>query len=123
VKTDKLEHIPVDQLVEQFVEIGLQQDNALLTGEIANFNRLYGQKMDVLAQLKKRDGDQRHALLPLYNHPNTQVRLNAVKATLAVQPQEARRALEAIANSKIYPQAGDAGMSIINLDSGIFKPT
>jgi hypothetical protein len=30
---------------------------------------------------------------------------------------------EAIANSQHYPQAGDAGMSIVNLERGIYKPT
>ena len=74
-------------------------------------------------ELKARDGDQRRELLSLYNHPNAQVRLNAVKATLAVAPEPARRALQAIADSREYPQAGDAGMSIWNLERGIFKPT
>src|SRR5262249_46404110 len=68
-------------------------------------------------------GDQRRALLPLYDHPNAQVRLKAVKATLAVAPERARRMLEIIADSREYPQAGDAGMTIDALDQGIFKPT
>ena len=41
----------------------------------------------------------------------------------AVAPPEARRKLEAIADSQWFPQAGDAGMSLLNLDRGIFKPT
>jgi uncharacterized protein DUF2019 len=51
------------------------------------------------------------------------VRLTAAKATLAVSPDAARRLLRSIADSKEYPQAGDAGMSLVNLDRGIFKPT
>jgi hypothetical protein len=47
----------------------------------------------------------------------------AVKATLAVAPERARRMLEIIAESREYPQAGEAGMSIDNLERGIFKPT
>ena len=31
--------------------------------------------------------------------------------------------LETIAESREFPQAGEAGMSIDNLDAGIFKPT
>jgi len=50
-------------------------------------------------------------------------RLNSMKATLALAPDAARRALEALAASREFPQAGDAGMSLINLDRGIFKPT
>ena len=45
------------------------------------------------------------AQLRLYEHPNAQVRLKAVKATLAVAPVKGRRMLEAIAGSREYPQA------------------
>ena len=51
-----------------------------------------------------------------------QVRLNAAKLTLAVAPKAAREALEAIASSHHYPQAGDAGMTLFALDDGIFEP-
>lgn len=57
-------------------------------------------------ELNACDGDQRRELLRLYDHPNAQVRLNAVKATLAVTPEPARRSLRAIPNSREYPQGG-----------------
>jgi hypothetical protein len=31
--------------------------------------------------------------------------------------------LKLMAGSREYPQAGDAGMTLINLERGIFKPT
>jgi hypothetical protein len=34
-----------------------------------------------------------------------------------------RRMLQTIADSNWMPQAGDAGMSLSNLDRGVFKPT
>jgi hypothetical protein len=74
-------------------------------------------------ELKMRHGDQRRELLSLYDHPNVQVRLNAAKVTLAVAPEPAREVLQAISDSLEYPQAGDAGMSLWNLEQGIFKPT
>jgi hypothetical protein len=77
----------------------------------------------VEGELKARTGDQRRALLVLYDHPNAQVRLKAAKATLAVAPQAARRMLQIIRESKEYPQAGDAGMTIRAIESGIFRPT
>jgi hypothetical protein len=40
-----------------------------------------------------------------------------------VAPERARRMLEIIAESREYPQAGDAGMTIDCLDRGIFKRT
>ena len=94
-----------------------------LGGETTKFNRLFARMMDVSNELKSRDGDQRVQLLQLFSHPNMQVRLQAAKLTMAVAPVEARAQLEAIAASKWFPQAGDAGMSLWNLDNGVFKPT
>ena len=123
MKRSKLQDMTVNQLVERFTAITLEQDNALLRNEYAKFNRLFEQMEDVKRELKARDGDQRRALLPLYNHPNAQARLKAMKATLAVAPERARRMLEIIAESGEFPQAGEAGMSLVNLERGIFKPT
>jgi hypothetical protein len=123
MKKPDLHDMSVDQLVERFTAITLDQDKALLRNEIARFNRLFDQMEAVKQELKGRAGDQRRALLPLYDHPNAQVRLKAVKATLAVAPEAALRMLKAIAESREYPQAGEAGMSLYNLERGIFKPT
>jgi enoyl reductase-like protein len=122
-KPDKLQDMTVEQLVERFVAIALDQDKALFRREHAKFNRLFDQMEAVESELKARDGDQRRVLLNLYNHPNTQVRVKAVKATLAVAPEAALRRLKEIAESRQYPQAGEAGMSLFNLEQGIFKPS
>ena len=120
---DKLKKLTTDELVERFVAIGLAQDKALLYDEIGKFNRLFDEKQGVVDELKSWSGDQRHALLALYDHPNLQVRLNAVKNSLALAPEEGRRVLQAMSDSRRYPQAGDAGMTLWALDEGIFKPT
>jgi enoyl reductase-like protein len=122
-KPDKLQDMTVEQLVERFVAIALDQDKALFRREHAKFNRLFDQMEAVESELKARDGDQRRVLLNLYNHLNTQVRVKAVKATLAVAPEAALRRLKEIAESRQYPQAGEAGMSLFNLEQGIFKPS
>jgi HEAT repeat protein len=123
MKQLNLEAMTVDQLVKQFSEIGVAQDGALLENAINKFNHLYDQMEAVELELKIRSGDQRRILLSLYSHPNMQVRLSAAKATLAIAPQAARDALLAIKASKSQPQALDAGMSLRNLDKGIYKPT
>jgi ParB-like chromosome segregation protein Spo0J len=123
MKGTKLQGMTEDQLVDFFIALALAQDKALLRNEYAKFNRLFDEMEAVEQELKGRLGDQRHALLRLYEHPNAQVRLKAVKATLAVAPVAGRRMLKIIAESREYPQAGEAGMSILNLDRGIFKPT
>ncbi|MBM3543991.1 MAG: DUF2019 domain-containing protein [Alphaproteobacteria bacterium] len=123
MRPGELQMMSVAQLVERFEAIALAQDEAILYDEIKKFNRLFGQMENVKEELKSRVGDQRRALMVLYEHPNAQVRLKAAKATLAVAPQEARRLIEVIADSHEFPQAGDAGMTLLALDEGIFKPT
>ena len=112
----------VADLVELFAKIVVAQDAALLGGENTKFNRLFSKMMEVSNELKKRDGDQRTELTRLFVYPNMQVRLQAAKLTLTVAPAEARAQLQAIADSDWFPQAGDAGMSLLNLDRGVFKP-
>jgi len=51
-----------------------------------------------------------------------QVRLKAATHTLGVAPDEVRRLIQAIADSKWPPQALEAGMRIYNLDNGTFVP-
>ncbi len=122
MKRSGLSSLSVDKLVECFIEITLAQDEALLMDDYSRFNHLFVQMEAVKAELKGRSGDGRRALLRLFDHPNAQVRLKAAKATLAIDPQGARSVLEMIAKSQDYPQAGEAGMSLWNLDGGIFKP-
>ena len=118
-----LETATVDQLVERFVQICLVQDQALLREDIPEVNRLFAELKAVEHALKQRGNDQRRMLIPLYEHDNLQVRVKAAKATLALAPIAARAALEAIHASNWQPQALEAGMSIWNLDRGVYKPT
>ncbi len=111
----------VDQLVKRFTAIALDQYEALLDDDLARFRRLFDQMRTVLEELKARPGDQRRALLPLYKHPNVQVRLKAAKNTLAVAPEAALELLHIIAESRMHPQAGEARMSLWNLEKGTFN--
>jgi hypothetical protein len=117
-----LSDMTVEQLVERFAIIALDQHHAIRTDANAEYTRLFWQMEGVEEALKSRAGDQRRALLSLYDHAHAQVRLAAAKATLAVAPEDARKMLQAIQNSREYPQAGDAGMCLYTLDAGIFKP-
>lgn len=117
-----LKELSVAQLLELFADIGVRQDKALIVHDNATYNPLFWEMQTVEKELQDRPGDQRRALLKLFEYPNMQVRLAAAKATLAVAPKEARAAIESIAATTWYPQAGDAGMCLINLDRGIFVP-
>jgi hypothetical protein len=118
-----LKDMSLDQLLKRFVDLALDIDRGLLRGDITRVNELEEALHATRIEMKNRDGDQRRALLRLYDHPNTEVRLKAAKATLAVAPEMARRAIQAIAESGEYPQAGDAGMALSSLDRGTYKPT
>src|SRR5476649_2806149 len=117
-----LGEMTVSQLVERFVALGVAWDDADTEGNRKKINRLYWQIEAVQNELKARPGDARNELLRLYDHKNFEVRLKAAKATLAVAPEKARTALEAIASTNWF-QALDAGMTLSALDQGIFKPT
>jgi hypothetical protein len=112
----------VQELVERFVSIGLAQYDALYVADTKKFNRLYAMMADVRNELKSREGDQRRALLPLLDHPNLQVRMKAANTLLAISPILARKALESVRDSGIFPQAMDAGMTLSALDNGTFVP-
>lgn len=123
MKNESLQTASVIDLTERFLTSALAQFEAELNSNIRKQNKCVEEQMAIAAELKSRPGDQRSALLALYEHPNVQVRLNAARLTFAVAPKAARDIVQAIVDSKRQPQAMDAGMCLYALDQGIFKPT
>lgn len=68
MKQSKLADMTVEQLVERFTAIALDQDQAILMHQHAKFNRLFDEMQAVASELKGRHGDQRRALISLYDH-------------------------------------------------------
>ena len=89
--------LSLDQLVEHFESLALEQDEAMLRDQLGKYNKLYWEMESVENELKSRPGDQRLKLLTLFGHANAQVRMKAAEATLAVAPEAARKMLETIA--------------------------
>lgn len=123
MKQPRTQRMTIEELVTAYTAYALEQDEAMLREEQARANALVFTLKAIEDELKTRPDDQRAALMRLYDHPNAQVRLNAIRATLAIAPVKARAALVALANSKEYPAAGDAGMSLWALEQGIYKPS
>jgi len=123
MKRFELANMTTGDLVERFVSIGLAQYDALYVVDVKKYNRLYRKMEDVGDELKRRDGDQRRALLPLLDHANLQVRMKAAHTVLAISPALARRALESVRDSGIFPQAADASGTLRALDNGTYIPT
>lgn len=119
MKKVDLSNVTSDDLVQLFAENTREQDKALLLGQIAKYNRLFARMKEIHDELKARPGDQRRMLIQLFEFPNMQVRLQAAKLTKEVAPLEARAQLQAIVDSKWFPQAGDAGMSLSIMDGNI----
>lgn len=123
MKRFDLQTMTVVELVERFTALGVGQFEAELSSNIPKNNRLLLQMRDVTEELKRRPGDQRSALLPLFDHTNIQVRLMAARLTIAIAPAAARQVLQDIIESRRQPQALDAGMALRNIDTGVFKPS
>lgn len=111
------------ELVDEFEQLCLAQYVALDREEFAVYGRRYKIIQALTDELKSRGGDHRRLLKKFFGQGNFQVRLTAAHAVLAVDYEEARREMELIAESKWQPQAGDAGMSLWNLDRGVYRPT
>ncbi|MGA7385089.1 MAG: DUF2019 domain-containing protein [Methylocella sp.] len=122
MRQTNVKSMTIGQLVARFAEIGIAQDEALLYDEHKKFRRLYSQMDEVDKELRMRGPEARLALVQLFDHPNMQARLQAAKWSLGVAPVAARQVIESISESNWFPQAGEAGMTLSNLDSGIFKP-
>lgn len=122
MKRERFEGLAVAQLVERYTQAGIDEDKAEMKDDLPKRNRLCLQMFAIADELKSRPGDQRPALLTLYNHPNMEVRLMAAKATLAIASTEARKIIESIATSNWFPYTGDAGMCLEMLDQGVFVP-
>lgn len=122
MRSGKLKEFTIDELVDRFAILGIEQDKAERYGEIPKYNKLFKEMTAVDEELRARGREARLALPRLFNHSNMQVRVQAATFSLGVAPEAARKVLEAIRASKWQPQAMDAGMTLRGLDNGQYKP-
>ncbi len=118
-----LQGMTVNDLVQRFTEITIEQGLATKRYNIKRYTKLYNDMMEVANELRSRSGDQRRALMALYEHPAPKVRLMAAHMTLALAYPAARAVIQNIVDKKEWPFAGDAAGTLRNLDSGFYKPT
>ena len=121
MKTNDIKTLSLDELVEQFKQLALGQCQAELYGEYSKYNKLYRRIVAIKDELKRREGDQRRALVSLFEHPNAQVRLMAAQWALAVAPAAAQAVLQKISDQNEYPQAAHARQSLEAIDRGDSK--
>lgn len=121
MKTKPVTEMTSDELLDRFIEISVEQGKALAFFETARYKKLYGKLSAVVRELRARHGDERHRLLRLYDHPDLQVRFNAAGRAYALDPEAAIATFRAIKDSRQYPWAGHAGMSLSMLEMGLSK--
>ncbi|MDP3255694.1 DUF2019 domain-containing protein [Bosea sp. (in: a-proteobacteria)] len=112
-----------EEIVKRFEQLCIEQYDAMDREELGRVNRLVWRIHHLVMELKSRPGDQRRLLRRFFGHSNMQVRLSAAHANLAIDYPAARREIQDIANSKWEAQCLDAGMTLINLDNGIYRPS
>lgn len=128
-----LTSMKLDQLVKYFVDTAIEEEEAILgsttdmsdpTREAAvkRMNELYDEMERIDHELRKRGREARLALMPLYDHPNAQVNLQAAHYTLGVAPAVARERLQVIADSGWAPQFWQARSIMSALENGNLKP-
>jgi hypothetical protein len=111
----------IEQLVEDFASIAVEQYKAQLYSQTAKYNRLFDKIVALKDELKRRAGDQRSALTSLFAHSNPQVRLMAAQWALAVAPAAAQAVLQKISDQNEYPQAAYARQSLDAIKRGDSK--
>jgi hypothetical protein len=121
-KRTPLDQLSVADLVQRFLSTTLAQYEAELRAENGKYNRLYREMRAIRDELKRREGDQRRALLPFIDHPNGQVRLMAASSLLTIVPDRAKKALQTVRESRIVPQSVNAAFLLDGLQDGSFVP-
>ena len=123
MKKQPLSKLTVAQLADRFAELGLEQYEAHEEDDIPRVNRLY-RKMDAIdEELRARGREARLALVPLFDHPNVQVRMQAARFAFALAPEAARKCLQAIGDSGMPPQYLYARLALQFIDDGTAKLT
>ncbi|HYM17659.1 MAG TPA: DUF2019 domain-containing protein [Micropepsaceae bacterium] len=110
-------------LIDRFREVALEEQIALLDSDAGKFRPLYENMQAIDAELRGRGSAARAALLTLLDDDNLRVRYEAAVRCLGIAPARARRVLGEIVASCKMPEAGDAGMTLLNLERGVFAPT
>ena len=122
-RNETLRALSNEEIVQRFEQLCIEQYDAMDREERGRVNRLVWRIHALEMELKSRPGDQRRLLRRFFGQSNMQVRLSAAHANLAIDYPAARREIQEIADSKWGPQCGDAGMTLINLDNGIYRPS
>jgi hypothetical protein len=111
-----------DDLIDRFVVAARKMGTAVLDSDTREANRMFHYLHAIDLELRARGRDARLKLEPLLNHKDRFVRYYAARKLLGLIPDRARAVLEWNHKYGFDALAGDAGMTLLNLDTGFYKP-
>jgi hypothetical protein len=111
-----------DELVKIFALAAKRRGLAVLDSETRQANKMFDRMRSVDAVLRTRGLEARMRLVPLLDHDDRFIRYYAALYLLAVVPARARAIIEWNHKYWFDALAGDAGMTLQNLDTGIYRP-
>lgn len=118
----RISEASVTELLDEYVRLSVERGRALyLCQSSAMVNRLGDRIFDISDELKRRPGDQWSALIELFGHPDMYVRFNAATSLIGIVPGQARQVIQDIADARVFPLAGHAGMYLSMYDGEAAK--
>ena len=117
-----LDALSDDDLVNRFAESAKERGSAVLDSETRRANRMFDRMWAIDSVLRTRGREARIKLVPLLDDKDRFVRYYAALYLLAIVADRARAVIEWNYKNRFDALAGDAGMTLHNLDTGVFKP-
>ena len=109
-------------LVQRFIEAAKRRGLAVLDLDARNASSMVLYMHAIDSVLRSRGIEARKELLPLLDNKDRYVQYYAAKQLLGIAPDRAREIIESNHKHGFDAIAFDAGMTLFNLDTGVFKP-
>jgi len=122
MKRLNLDRLSDKELIDRFVLSAKKMGAAVQDSDTRQANCMYHLMRVIDFVLRARGKATRLKLLPLLDDGDRFVRYYAAKKLLGVVPDRARPVIEWTHKYWFDAIAGDAGMTLDNLDSGFYKP-
>ena len=120
--TEVLERLNDEVLVERFSLTAKRLGSAVLDSDDRRANRAAHRIIAVRDALRARGRESTMKLVPLLDDKDRFVRYYAAQQLLGLVPDRARAVIEWNAKFGFDALAGDAGMMLLDLDRGFYKP-
>ena len=122
MKTSTLDNLSDDELIDRFAIAAKERGAAVLDSETRRANRMFDRMRAIDTVLRARGRGARMKLVRLMDEKDRFVRYYAALYLLGIAPDRAREIIEWNHKYWFDALAGDAGMLLLALDRGEYKP-